>query len=260
MTKQQLNLHHEFLRLGEELMGKSPELFHQAVMQLTAKHNLAVATPATCVSDVLPMSNIARRRYTSSTSTNAAPRVAFRKYTLPAEYAAKEFYQCMACKERRTMNTFAADHSHEAPLKSTIRWYCPICDAFYAVTHRGYHIKSRHSDVCNTAHASPQQNACKRERAEAEQTPFEAELLPRSKIPRCCSNSSSPSAAPSDDAAGLEQWAQTPTPESTDSAPASDICEEQDGLFGLNMDDFFAPFGAPEDDQMLLGGAGTEMY
>lgn len=148
-------------------MAENADLFHQALTLLSAKHDLKVATPASCISDIIPHPRSHQQRgkgsdgsasvaASSSTSGNVAectgfvaPRASFRKYVLPKEFAEKEFYQCMECKVRRPANSFGATHTHGAA-RPNIRWHCPICDSFLAVTHRGYHIKSRHSDVVTT--------------------------------------------------------------------------------------------------------------
>jgi len=150
LTKEQFGLHREFLRLGSLLMTENVDLFHHALTLLSAKHDLKVKTPATSVSDVIPPSQIAR--HYNKSGDFATPRASNRKYVLPKDVAEKEFYQCMVCKERRTANSFGATHTHDGSAKMSIRWYCPICDAFFAVTHRGYHVKSRHSDVLSIAH------------------------------------------------------------------------------------------------------------
>jgi len=150
LTKEQFGLHREFLRLGSLLMAENIDLFHNALTVLSAKHDLKTSTPATCVSDVIPPSQIAR--HYNKSGKLVASRASNRKYVLPKDIAEKEFYQCMVCKERRTTNSFAA-HTHEESLKPCIRWYCPLCDSFYAVTHRGYHVKKCHSDVLIIAHS-----------------------------------------------------------------------------------------------------------
>jgi len=170
LTKEQFDLHREFLRLGAALMAENADLFHQALTLLSAKRDLKVATPASCISDIIPHPRSHQKRGQGSddsasvaTSGNVAectgfvaPRASFRKYVFPQEFTEKEFYQCMECKERRAANSFGVAHTHGAA-RPNIRWHCPICDQFLAVTHRGYHIKCRHSDVVTTAH--PQQVA-----------------------------------------------------------------------------------------------------
>jgi len=132
-------------------MTENVDLFHHALTLLSKKHDLKMTTPATSVSDIIPPSQIARR-YTKSEEF-ATPRASNRKYVLPKDVAEKEFYQCMVCKERRNANSFGSSHTHDGCAKASIRWYCPLCDSFFAVTHRGYHVKSRHSDVLIVAHS-----------------------------------------------------------------------------------------------------------
>jgi len=170
LTREQLDLHREFLRLGSLLMNENADLFHQALTLLSAKHTLKVATPATCVSDIIPPARSSS--CSSSCKTNdsdgvdedtttvecgnfATPRASSRKYVLPEDVASREFYQCMVCKERRTCNSFGAAHTHEGQAKPSIRWYCPLCDQFFAVTHRCYHIRNRHSDIVTVLHPQP---------------------------------------------------------------------------------------------------------
>jgi len=152
LTKEQFDLHREFLRLGSLLMAENVDLFHNALTVLSAKHGLKTATPATCVSDIIPVSHIGRHYSKPTVATDmVAPRASNRKYVLPKEIADKEFYQCMVCKERRATNSFGSSHTHDDSARPNIRWYCPLCDSFFAVTHRGYHVKSRHSDVLTIA-------------------------------------------------------------------------------------------------------------
>jgi len=144
LTKEQLALHREFLRLGSLLLADNVNLFHNALTVLSAQHDLKVATPATCVSDILP----APQRRSRPVDQSAGGKRTSCKYALPKEVAEKEFYQCMVCKERRTINSFATTHhTHEGNERSCVRWYCPLCDSFFAVTHRVYHVKCRHSDL-----------------------------------------------------------------------------------------------------------------
>ena len=79
-------------------------------------------------------------------------RTAFRKYVLPGNVA--ECYQCMECNERRPENSFHTDHMHFGK-KPRIRWFCPLCNAYFAVTHRSGHIKSRHPPPPAAAAAVP---------------------------------------------------------------------------------------------------------
>lgn len=153
LTKEQFDLHREFLRLGSLLLAENVNLFHQALKTLSAKHDLQISTPATSVSAIIPPSKFVRQR--AKEDEFVAPRQSNRKYILPEGVAEKEFYQCMVCKERRATNSFGSTHTHDGCAKSCLRWYCPLCDAFFAVTHRGYHLKSRHSDILIIAHSEP---------------------------------------------------------------------------------------------------------
>jgi len=153
LTKEQLDLHREFLRLGSLLMGENVDLFHHAFNLLSHKHDLKTVTPGTCVSDIIPQTKFARQyNKTQDADGSVAPKASNRKYVLPKDVAEKEFYQCMVCKERRATNSFGSSHNHNESARGGIRWYCPLCDSFFAVTHRGYHVKNRHSDVCVTVH------------------------------------------------------------------------------------------------------------
>jgi len=153
LTKDQFDMHREFIRLGSLLMAENADLFHQALTLLSSKHNLQISTPAISISDIIPSTHISRSTQVGESGVIApkegslvAPRASFRKYVLPEDVAAKEFYQCMSCKERHATNSFGTAHVQKCS-KPSVRWYCPLCDSFFAVTHRGYHIKSRHSDV-----------------------------------------------------------------------------------------------------------------
>jgi len=152
LTKEQLDLHREFLRLGSLLMADNVDLFHNALTLMSTKYNLKVLTPATSVSDVINPSYYIRhnRKAGCTDESTAVPKQSNRKYVLPKDVEDKEFYQCMICKEKRAANSFGK-HTHEGVARPDIRWYCPLCDTFFAVTHRGYHVKSRHPDVLTIA-------------------------------------------------------------------------------------------------------------
>jgi len=174
LKKEDLDLHREFLRLGNLLLSENADLFHQALKLLSVQHDLKVSTPNTSICDIIPQTRYTRRSKSgdaaaSSTASDSngfvAPRASFRKYVLPEETAAKEFYQCRVCKERRPINSFGVDHVHPDCSKSDIRWYCPLCDTLYAVTHRGYHLKSHHMDVISVV--QPQQSSVERKPASA---------------------------------------------------------------------------------------------
>lgn len=151
-------------------MTENADLFHQALTLLSIKHNLKVATPATSIADILlqrpgrtdKAGGADAAAGTSSVESDSfvTPRATFRKYVLPKDVAAKEFYQCMECKERRSSNSFGAAHTHENCARPNIRWYCPVCDSFYAVTHRGYHINKCHSDLVTVVHSHSSSVKC----------------------------------------------------------------------------------------------------
>jgi len=155
LNKEDFALHKEFLRLGTALMAENPDLFFQAVKLLSDKHKLKMATPATSLSDIVPFSRGVRHKKQTGEAADGskgslesgsveAPRAPSRKYIIPQEFASQEYYKCMVCKEQRASNSFGVDHVHEGSGKPNIRWHCPICDGFFAVTHRGYHLKNKH--------------------------------------------------------------------------------------------------------------------
>ena len=186
------NVCESFMRAGSLLFSVNPELFSSAVNQLSAQLSLALARntgtsgPAPSSSNSTtttrapsqpppqtrapqqqqqqqqrPPSPVLHIGGTPATVTRAPSptipqqqqqrRTAFRKYVLPGNVA--ECYQCMECNERRPENSFHTDHMHFGK-KPRIRWYCPLCNAYFAVTHRSGHIKSRHPPSAVTA-ASP---------------------------------------------------------------------------------------------------------
>jgi len=186
LTKEQLALHREFLRLGSLLLADNVSLFHNALTLLSAKHGLKIATPATCVSDILPAPPKRSR-----SNEDSAGKSACRKYALPKDVAEKEFYQCMVSKERRSINSFVTTHhTHGANERPCIRWYCPLCDSFFAVTHRVYHVKCRHSDVL-TVHpafseaATKHAVAWKRTRTGEEDESDVVSFAPLEKVQHC---------------------------------------------------------------------------
>jgi len=122
------------LKLGKELLSENSELFKTAVahLQSMVPREPSPVRRAAGAEQKGIQGDRSRRRSTT----------AFHKYNLPGDMGSKEYYQCMECNERRTTNSFHADHQHDG--KYTVRWYCPMCDTLYAVTHRGYHIKYRH--------------------------------------------------------------------------------------------------------------------
>jgi len=127
-------LFNQILDIGEKLLEADSELYKTAVAHLHANvpREPSPVRRAAGAEQKGVKGDSARR---SST--------AFHKYNLPGDAGKREYYQCMICSERRTTNSFHADHQHEGE-KLSVRWYCPLCDTLYAVTHRGYHIKNRH--------------------------------------------------------------------------------------------------------------------
>ena len=109
-------------------------------------------TPATATRAPSPQTPQATSQPQGAAGAAGGPRrTAFRKYVLPGNVA--ECYQCMECNERRPENSFHTDHMHFGK-KPKIRWYCPLCNAYFAVTHRSGHIKSRHPSPTPTASGS----------------------------------------------------------------------------------------------------------
>jgi len=195
LTKEQLELHREFLRLGSLLMSKNVDLFHHAVTQLSSEHDLKTTTPGTAVSDIIPpILSIRQYNRTTNPGDFVAPRASNRKYVFPKDVEEKEFYQCTVCKERRKTNSFGMNHTHSESVKSSIRWYCPLCDSFFAVTHRGYHVKSRHSDILIIAHSESSVTKQKQSKSVVDSVSLKRPLDKSSDEDECEIESLSPSA------------------------------------------------------------------
>jgi len=131
------DIYNEILKLAKELVSRDANLFKTAVVHiqdLTPREPSPVRRAAGAEQKGI-QSNGGRK------SSNT-----FHKYTLPGDKSSQEFYQCMDCGERRTTNSFHGDHQdkHHGQ-KFQVRWYCPMCNMYFAVTHRGYHIKNRHN-------------------------------------------------------------------------------------------------------------------
>ena len=129
------DLFERLLAQGHALLECDAELFKTAVAKLAAlvpREGSPVRRAPGAEQKGVPANGGARRSATS-----------FRKYDLPNNNSQFEYYQCMVCQERRPTNSFHADHQH-GTAKPDVRWYCPLCDTFFAVTHRGYHIKNIH--------------------------------------------------------------------------------------------------------------------
>jgi len=167
LSGEEFSMYKEFVRQGTLLMSENAALFHRALTFLSTKHNLQIATPGTSISDIIPAPRNSRSSRVVCDGKDASdcsstkegdfviPRASFRKYVFSKDVSAKEFYQCDVCKKKLPSNSFGAAHVHEGYSKPNIRWHCPICDSNFAVTHRGYHIRSRHSDVATITPSQP---------------------------------------------------------------------------------------------------------
>lgn len=144
------DLFERLLAQGRELLVHDSELFKTAVANLSAlvpREGSPVRRAPGAEQKGTPLNGGVRRGATS-----------FRKYDLPDNNSQFEYYQCMVCQERRPTNSFHADHQHGTS-KLDVRWYCPLCDTFFAVTHRGYHIKNIHLSKPRDAAARPRPHA-----------------------------------------------------------------------------------------------------
>ena len=130
------SLFNQLLALGEKLRDADPELYKTAVAHLHANEPREPS----------PVRRAAGAEQKGLQGDHARRPTTFHKYNLPGDAGKREYYQCMECSERRTTNSFHADHQHKGK-KLMVRWYCPLCDTLYAVTHRGYHIKNRHKSA-----------------------------------------------------------------------------------------------------------------
>jgi len=147
----------EFIALGTTLMSENADLFFESLKLLSDKYKLKVATPASSISDIIPLSRGTRRRRAEGV---VAPRTQTRKYVVPKEYADKEYYKCMVCNEQRSANSFGAAHAHEGSTGPYIRWHCPFCDKFFAVTHRGNHLSNCHKILPQAEEKQPAACSC----------------------------------------------------------------------------------------------------
>jgi len=139
----QLWLRNSFLEAGSKLQTSNPELFANAIMQLTTQLSLTLVKNPELLGAPVPAELISPGREEGKCDKEER-RTCYQKYCLPGVSKKDEYYQCMTCQEKRHSNSFHADHVHLGE-KPKIRWYCPLCKAFYAVTHRSGHIKTRHS-------------------------------------------------------------------------------------------------------------------
>jgi len=168
----QLSLRDSFVEAGSRLALSNPELFANAIQQLSAQFSLAIArnpeflrptkaseqTPA-------PKSSLKRGRSAHSEpaevgeedSHEGQKHMAYIKYSLPGTAREQEYYQCMICKEKRHENSFYSNHVHCLGEKPKVRWFCPLCQKLFAVTHRSGHIKNCHltQAECSSPTCSP---------------------------------------------------------------------------------------------------------
>jgi len=146
------SLESSFMEAASKLQSSNPELFANAMQQLYSKFFLLVSKNPQVLCSSTPAEGSShqhclmheKQQQHSKACEQQQKRFTYRKYTLPGEANELEYYQCMICKEQRHENSFSSDHVHMGQ-KAKIRWYCPICDSFFAVTHRSGHIKNRHS-------------------------------------------------------------------------------------------------------------------
>jgi len=164
------------MQVGSLLFSERPDLFSNAMEQLSNQLSLAlVKNPGMLRSTSKNSSDQKQVSCDCHSASSAAvsnsdeiespkscermKRVAFRKYVLPKN-SPPEYYQCMDCGERRTENSFQNDHLHFGK-KPKVRWYCPLCMSFFAVTHRSGHIKCKHSET-SEENSSPRVEVSKR--------------------------------------------------------------------------------------------------
>lgn len=142
-----------FMEVGSLLFSSCPELFSNALTQLSNQFSLAlVKNPNVLRSTSHVASSAGQKRGRCDCDEATEEQIScskpvkkctpFRKYVLPKD-APPEYYQCMDCGERRSENSFQNDHTHFGK-RPKVRWYCPLCKTFFAVTHRSGHIKCRH--------------------------------------------------------------------------------------------------------------------
>jgi len=144
-----------FMQVGSMLFSACPDLFTNALLQLSNQFSLSMVKNPSLIRlpppDRKRMAALAaEERASISKKAKLKPlertvnlrHTVFRKYVLPKD-APPEYYQCMECGEQRAENSFHSDHVHFGK-RPKVRWFCPICKAFFAVTHRSGHIRCRH--------------------------------------------------------------------------------------------------------------------
>jgi len=208
------NLFNQLLEIGAKLLETDPELYKTAVAHLR-DNAPRDASPAHRAAGAEQKGVQGERPRRSSTS--------FHKYNLPGDAGKREYYQCMICNDRRVTNSFHADHQHDGQ-KLSIRWYCPLCDTLYAVTHRGYHIKNRHKSPGNSKKGSdavkPEEGSSEIELEDEEESP-RARKRPRDDDDNTSQGSEDASASL---LAGFRPLSQSPAPATpTVPAPADQI-------------------------------------
>jgi len=148
----QANLCQSFMAVGSLLFSSCPDLFSSAMTQMSNQLCLAIVknpsilrshTSATQTSQQEVECSKSVGKETLKSTKRTAHHASFRKYVLPKD-APPDYYQCMECGEKRRENSFQNDHVHFGK-KRQVRWYCPICNSYFAVTHRSGHIRNKHS-------------------------------------------------------------------------------------------------------------------
>jgi len=209
----------QLLEIGQQLLEKDPELYKTAVAHLHANQPRE-PSPVRRAAGAEQKGVKGDHGRRSST--------AFHKYNLPGDAGMREYYQCMICSERRTTNSFHADHQHEGQ-KLSVRWYCPLCDTLYAVTHRGYHIKNRHKSPAVKKGGGANEPMVKdeseeeEEEEEEEENENESELEPPTKRGNKRSNEDDDTSVASDEQSSanvLATFGKPPPPPITGVMPA----------------------------------------
>jgi len=127
------------MKMARDLLDRDPNLFKTLVAHL---NEIAPREPSPV--NRAPGAERKGRQADGTPKTNTPSP----KYELPNGMSSEEYYCCMICGERRKSNDFLSHYQEKHQSKKpNVRWYCPMCDTFFAVTHRSYHIKNRHKGV-----------------------------------------------------------------------------------------------------------------